>query len=123
MADELEPTDQHHGASPWPIFVALGVAISETGIFLGIRPLSVGGLLVFVGSVAGILQESGFIAHFERAVGVQGVALTGIGLALISVNQTGSTVRGQSIIIAGATCLIAVSLGLAYTRIKAPEIG
>lgn len=118
MANNSKTTDRHSEASPWPILVALGLAISETGVFLGIRPMSVGGLLLFVGSVAGILQESGFIVRFGRAVGVQSVALIGIGVTLISVNQAGATVRGQSIIVAGAICLLAVSLGVAYTRME-----
>lgn len=116
MADEITNVDQQPGASPWPIFVVLGLALSEIGVFLGIRPISVGGLLLFVSTVAGSLRESGNIVRPERAVGLQGGVLLGTGLTLITINQTGTTVRGQSITIAGAISLLAVLLWLAYAR-------
>lgn len=116
MDRETDSDKNPSGGSPWPIFVALGVTLSEVGVLFGIRSVTVGGLLLFVGTVAGILRESGYIVRPERAVGVQGVALVGIGLALTAVNQAGSTVRGQSITLAGAISLLAVPLWLAYAR-------
>lgn len=117
MIDDVTADEQRTKTSPWPIFIALGVALSEVGVLFGIRPVSVVGLLLLVGSVAGILHESGYITHPDRAVGVQGVALIGIGLALVAVNQAGSTVRGQSIAIAGTISLFVVSFRQLYTRV------
>jgi len=107
MSEESDPEQSFTGASPWPLFVALGFALSELGVILGLRPVSVAGLLLFVSAVAGILTESGYISRPDRAIGIQGAALLAIGGALIVQNRTGTTVRGQSIGIAGGICLAA----------------
>jgi len=107
MSEESDPEQSFTGASPWPLFVALGFALSELGVILGLRPVSVAGLLLFVSAVAGILTESGYISRPDRAIGIQGAALLAIGGALIVQNRTGTTVRGQSIVIASGICLAA----------------
>ncbi|WP_136716322.1 DUF7541 family protein [Halorientalis salina] len=61
MTEEPGLSDQYRMASPWPLFVALGVALSEVGIIIGIFAIAVGGLLLLGGSVAGILKESGYV--------------------------------------------------------------
>lgn len=53
-------SDQYRTASPWPVFVALGLVLSEVGVFIGLFPVAVFGLILFGGSVAGILTESGY---------------------------------------------------------------
>lgn len=106
----------HAGASPWPLFVALGLALSEVGVVLGLRPVSVGGLLLFVGSVTGILTESGYISRPARAAGAQGLALLGIGVVLVLQQQTGTTVRGQSIVIAGLLSLVGAFVWVGFLR-------
>jgi len=106
------------GGSPWPPFVALGFALSEVGVILGLRPVSVAGLFLFVGSVAGILTEAGYIAGPAKAIGIQGVGLVGVGILLITGTQTGSTVRGQSIAIAGIFCLVGALLWVGFVRKK-----
>lgn len=117
MAREIDSENSPLEGSPWPISVALGVTLSEVGILFGIRSISVGGLLLFVVAAAGVLREAGYVTRPERAVGVQGVALVGIGAVLIViVDLTGSTIRGQSIVIAGAICSLAVPLWLTYAR-------
>ena len=92
--------------------------MSEAGVFLGLRPISVTGLLLFVGTVSGILRESGYITHLGRAIGVQGGALIAIGISLILIDQMGTTVRGQSIVIAGIISLIGAALWVVYIRIQ-----
>ncbi|RDZ55746.1 hypothetical protein C5B91_19875 [Haloferax sp. Atlit-10N] len=114
MSDERDPSVQHTGTSPWPLFVALGLALSEVGVVLGLRPVSVAGLLLFVGSVAGILTDAGYVSRPERTAGVQGFALIGIGIILVLQNQTGTTVRGQSIIIAGVLSLFGALLWIVF---------
>lgn len=46
-------------SSPWPVFVALGVASAEVGVLFGIVPVAVGGVLLFGGACAGIAREAG----------------------------------------------------------------
>lgn len=118
MSDESDVDRHYTGTSPWPILVALSLAMSEAGVFLGVRPISVTGLLLFVGAVSGILRESGYITHLERGIGVLGGALIAIGISLILLDQTGTTVRGQSIVIAGIISLIGAALWVVYIRIQ-----
>jgi hypothetical protein len=81
MSDEVEPglSDQYRKASPWPLFVALGFVVSEVGIVLGLFPVAVGGLLLFGGTVAGILSEAGYVARPWRSLGVFGLLLVAFG--------------------------------------------
>jgi len=121
MSDDCDSGDQFTGTSPWPLFVALGLALSEVGVVLGLRPVSVAGLLLFVGSVAGILTETGYVSRPARVAGVQGVALVGVGITLVLQNQTGTTVRGQSIAIAGVLSLLGALLWVGFIRTRARD--
>lgn len=116
MPDGFVTRKQRTEGSPWPFLLAVGLATSEVGILLGLRPLSVGGLLLFVGSVAGMVRDAGYLVHLDRAVSVQGIVLVAVGVALIMRSATGSTVRGQSIAIAGVLSLLAIPLRLVYAR-------
>jgi len=78
MAEEPGLSDQYPTASPWPVFVALGLALSEIGVFVGLFPVAVFGLILFGGSIAGILTESGYV---ERPW----PTLLGVGAVLIVV--------------------------------------
>lgn len=103
-------------ASPWPLFVALGLALSEVGVVLGLRPVSVAGLLLFSGSVAGILADSGYVSHPARAGGATGVALVLVGGALLTVHRAGTTFRGRSIVIAGVATVAGALLWAVLRR-------
>lgn len=116
MVDELETRDTL--SSPWPIFIAFGIALSEVGLLIGFWPLTVGSLLVFVGAVAGILREAGYVTRPARAAGILGVLFVGIGLALVAIDLTGSTVRGRSIIFAGVLSLLAIPLWTVYDQMR-----
>ena len=116
MSDDSDTGSTYTGGSPWPLIVALGFTLSEIGVVLGLRPVSVAGLLLFVGSVSGILTEAGYISRPQRAIGVQGLALIGVGGVLIVENQTGTTIRGQSIAIAGILCLVGALLWVGFAR-------
>ena len=85
MTDEVEPglSDQYRKASPWPVFVALGVVVSEVGVLLGLFPVAVGGLLLFGGTVAAILRESGYVGRPWLALASLGVVLGGLGTAAV----------------------------------------
>jgi hypothetical protein len=108
--------------SPWPLFVAVGLAIAEVGIVMeGLYPVAVAGLLLFVGSVAGIIHEAGYVARPWKLLGALGflLVLAGVGVLysqvgtdLLSALATDSVVivRGYAILGAG---VIAVFGGLA----------
>lgn len=133
MTDEVEPglSDQYRKASPWPLFVALGVALSEVGVVLGMFPVTVGGLLLFGGTVAGILRESGYVGRPALALAVLGLALTAVGLlaVLLQVDPAALSVdtlldrtrpfiyRGSAIAAAGAI-LVAVGAALHLTDVS-----
>lgn len=96
MDEEPGLSDQYRMASPWPVFVALGLALSEVGIFLGIFAIAVGGLLLFVGSVAGILKESGYVDQLWGTLLGFGIVLfvAGGGLAVSQVGFTPDVIAG-----------------------------
>jgi hypothetical protein len=115
MEEEPGLSDQYRMASPWPMFVAFGLAISEVGVFIGIFPVAVGGLLLFGGSVSGILAEAGYVDNLWTVLQVLGVVLviagavvisTQVDLASVSLSSlldttTGITARGLAIVVAG----------------------
>ena len=123
MSEESDSTSSPAKTSPWPPFVAIGFAISEVGVLLNLRPVSVGGLLLLVGSITGMVTESRFRSRSTLAAGLQGIGLVGIGAALIILNQTGTTIRGQSIVIAGVLVLFGTLLwrGFRRTRTEKPK--
>ena len=82
MEEQPGLSDQYRTASPWPVFVALGLALSEIGVFIGLFPVAVFGLILFGGSIAGILTESGYVTRpWPTLVGV-GVVLAAIAAGL-----------------------------------------
>ena len=101
------------------MFVALGLALSEVGVFLGLFPVAVFGLLLFGGSVAGILTESGytrrpwptllglgaFLALAGTVVLLWQVPLDAITLA--NFGQDGVLSRGLAVVAAGVTLVVA----------------
>ncbi|MFT4923770.1 MAG: hypothetical protein ACI8XM_003001 [Haloarculaceae archaeon] len=135
MSDEVQPglSDQYRKASPWPLFVALGFVISEVGIILGFFPVAVGGLLLFGGTVAGILTEAGYITRPGWSLGVFGVVLGAFGLATVGLNIDPAALRigvlldvlldpanpfvyrGSAIAVAG---LILIAMGLAVVVVQ-----
>lgn len=105
MTDQPGLSDQYSRASPWPLFVAVGIALSETGIILPLLPLAVGGLLLFTGSVAGILTEAGYLAHPWRFISLVGGILLTIGIGLSIIGSGTVAYRGQALILTGLICV------------------
>src|SRR6056297_745503 len=99
MTDEPGLSDQYRMASPWPLFVALGITLSEVGIIIGIFAVAVGGLLLLAGSVAGILKESGYVERLWGSLLAFGVVLVAAGGALVA-SQIGLEVGAALDIIA-----------------------
>ncbi|MFW5949935.1 MAG: DUF7541 family protein [archaeon] len=123
MSEQVEVPSQHRRASPWPVFVALGFALAELGIFVGLLPIAVGGLLLLAGSVAGILVESGYSRDLWRPLAVLGGVFTVLGvviaatqvdpgsLAVLGVPNDPNGVLARGLSIAGAgTILLAGSV-------------
>jgi hypothetical protein len=108
--------------SPWPLFVAIGLAVAEVGIVMeGLYPVAVAGLLLFVGSIAGIVHEAGYVGRPWKLLGGLGAVLllagTGVlysqvGMDLLSALTSDSVVivRGYAILGAG---VIAIAGGVA----------
>ncbi|MFB6130464.1 MAG: hypothetical protein ABEJ28_06560, partial [Salinigranum sp.] len=83
MAQE-QATGEREKTSAWPMFVALGLAVSEVGVFMdGLYPVAVAGLLLFATSIAGILDESGYVATPWRTLGALGVVFLLAGVAIV----------------------------------------
>jgi hypothetical protein len=107
-------SEQYRKASPWPLFIALSVPISEIGLFFDVLPIAVGGLLLFCGCLAGMLQEAGYIDTPWRALGVMALLLFGVGGAILSVNpQVGvdMTMRADAVLASGAVLVAGVIAG------------
>lgn len=47
-------------ASPWPILVAVGLAVSELGVFVGSVPFAVAGVVLLGGAAAGLAHDAGY---------------------------------------------------------------
>jgi len=82
MEEQPGLSDQYRTASPWPVFVALGLVLSEIGVFIGLFPVAVFGLILFGGSIAGILTESGYVARPWPTLAGVGVVLAVIAAGL-----------------------------------------
>lgn len=121
MNEELGLSDQYQRASPWPLFVALGLALSELGVFVGLFPVAVFGLLLFGGSIAGILTESDYarrpwptLIGFGILLAVAGtvVVLWQVPLDAITLEnfgRNGILSRSLSVVAAGLTMIVAGS--------------
>jgi hypothetical protein len=107
-------SEQYRKASPWPLFIALGVPISEIGLVFDVLPIAVGGLLLFCGCLAGMLQEAGYIDTPWRALGVMALLLFGFGGAILSVNpqvNVDMTMRAYAVLASGAVLVAGVIAG------------
>ncbi|MFB6204913.1 MAG: cox cluster protein [Haloglomus sp.] len=132
-APEPRPTPSRPGhrtddgptrTSAWPLVVAIGLSVSEVGVFLGVYPLAVGGLVLFVASVAGITHESGYTDRPWRLAGALGVVLVGAGVWMVSTQvplavdpvlaavdrADGIVLRGFSVVGAGLVSIIGAAL-------------
>jgi len=107
-------SDQYRKASPWPLFIALGVPISELGLVFNIFPVAVGGLLLFCGCIAGILQEAGYIAKPWTALSVMAGLLFLAGAGVLYGNllvDVDLALRAYALITSGGILLAAVVAG------------
>lgn len=105
MSEQKGDSEQHEIVSPWPVVIALGLAVSEVGVAFGAVSIAVVGLIVLVGSVAGVLTEAGYTTRPWRVVGYLGVGLVALGGVIWFQGNWAVAIRGQSILLAGLICV------------------
>jgi hypothetical protein len=93
MDDQPGLSDQYRMSSPWPLIVVLGLVFSELGLLFNVFAVAVGGLLLFVGAIAGIVLESGYAERPWNLLAGLGVALCVLG-ALVTMTQLDSVTLG-----------------------------
>jgi len=103
-------SEQYRTASPWPLFVALGLPIAEVGVLFGFFPVAVGGLLLFCGSIAGLVTESGYASTPWRALAVLSVVVLALGAGILFNGTVALPTRGRAVLVAGGL-LLAAGLG------------
>jgi len=118
-------SEEYRVVSPWPLFVALGLPIAEVGILFGLVPLAVGGLLLFCGSIAGILRENEYVSSAWRGLtGVSVFVIVG-GLALWYADTATASdllIRAYSLIGTGVLLLVAGVGGDLFARDAEPGV-
>jgi hypothetical protein len=120
-------SDQYRMASPWPLFVALGLPIAEVGILFDLFPVAVGGLLLFCGSISGLVDESGYSSSPWRPLVALAACCLAFGAALVYFDAAvppaiALDTRGFAVIAAGALLLAGGVLGPLVVD-DAPTVG
>jgi hypothetical protein len=108
MDEQPGLSDQYRKSSPWPLFVAFGLALFELGILLAdtLFPVAVGGMLMLVGSMVGILRESEYIRNPWKALVVFAGISFAIGGALWVPFDGAIQLRGTAILVGGVILLV-----------------
>ena len=114
MDEQPGLSDEYRKASPWPLFVAFGLAIFEVGIVWPLFPVAVGGMLLFVGSVVGILRESEYIDDPWKGLVTAAVLSVGVGGAIALLTTGSIRLRGIAIVTGGVVCLLGGVFGSFY---------
>lgn len=125
MDEQPGLSSRYRKVSPWPIFIAFGLVISEIGILFNLFPLSVGGLVLLCGSIAGMATEAGYAATPWRGLaGCAGilVVLGGVVVYLGSLPAAAGTQLDERGIAILVTALL-LSLGALAGRYLLREEG
>ena len=123
MDDQSGLSDQYRMSSPWPLIVVFGLVFSELGLLFNVFAVAVGGLLLFVGSIAGIVLESGYAERPWNLLGSLGVVLCVLG-ALVTVTQLDSvTLEAVAGVIGRPNGIVARGVELLIAGIVAVLIG
>ncbi|MFC7136052.1 DUF7541 family protein [Halobaculum litoreum] len=118
-------SEEYRRASPWPLFVALGLPIAELGILFGLVPLAVGGLLLFFGSIAGILRENSYVSSTWRGLAALSLVVVALGLAIWywdGTTQSDLLVRAYSVLGTGVLMLLAGVGGELFAQDAEPTL-
>ncbi|GGL71594.1 DUF7541 family protein [Halocalculus aciditolerans] len=112
MSEQPGLSDQYRDSSPWPLFVALGIVLTEFGVFFGgmFIPVGVGGIILLEGTVVGILREAGYtVTLWKTALGV-GALFTAAGIGMLAFSTQSSEfnlyTRGVAVAAGGAVALL-----------------
>lgn len=122
MADHTTRTDDRTAASPWPFLLAVGLVLSEVGVFVDLVPLAVGGLVLFAASIAGFVAESNHVTSPWPIVAGLGVVFVAGGALLYAVGTglltsagsdalVGLASRGVAIAVAGVIAVLGAVTG------------
>lgn len=95
------------------MLIAFGLALSEVGVLFAVLPLSVFGILLFVGGVAGIVTETGYVDQPWPTVGGLALVLVAVGGALFAVNGGGIMQGGEVIAVPNGVAYRGVSIAVA----------
>ncbi|WP_306057319.1 DUF7541 family protein [Natronococcus wangiae] len=107
MADHSTGTEQPTASSPWPVLVAVGLVLSEVGVFVDLFPIAVGGIVLFAASVTGFVAESGHVSS-PRPLAI------GLGLVFVALGTLLYALGTELVIVAGSERLFGLaSRGLA----------
>ncbi|MFB6167786.1 MAG: cox cluster protein [Haloferacaceae archaeon] len=120
MDEDPGLSDQYRTASPWPLFVALGIPISELGLLFDLFPVAVGGLVLFCGSVAGMSDEAGYVDGPWGALGMLALLCFAAGALLLA--AVGQPTRGAAVLVAGALLLAGGVAGRLFVRDDAVSV-
>jgi len=96
--------------SVWPVFVAVSIPLAEVGILFGLLPVTVGALMLFGLSVAGLATETGFARSLWRGLAGVSVPLGALGWLFTS-GIIGLPIRGVAIAAAAGLLLLGAVLG------------
>ncbi|WP_224447320.1 DUF7541 family protein [Haloprofundus salilacus] len=105
-------SEQYRTASPWPFFIALSIPLAEAGILFNLFSVAVGGLLLFFGCSAGMLQEAGYVDRPWRALVVSALLVFALGGFLLYADaQVANEAvqlaeRGYAVLVAGVILLL-----------------
>lgn len=108
MDEQPGLSDQYRKSSPWPLFIAFGLALFETGIVMAdfLFPVAVGGMLMFVGSIVGILRESEYIGDPWKGLVISSVVSFVIGGVIWLTTAGAIQLRGTAILVGAAVLLV-----------------
>ena len=119
MDDQPGLSDQYRMSSPWPLIVVLGLVLSELGILFNVFPVAVGGLLLFVASVAGIVQESGYAERPWNLLAALGGALVVIGVILVVMQLDAVTIGRLAAVVGKPNGIVARGVAVAIAGLVA----
>jgi F0F1-type ATP synthase assembly protein I len=123
MDDQAGLSDQYRMSSPWPLIVVLGLVFSELGLLFNVFAVAVGGLLLFVGAIAGIVLESGYAERPWNLLTGLGVVLCVLGVLVTATQLDSVTLEAIMGVIGRPNGVVARGVELLVAGIVAVLIG
>lgn len=98
--------------SPWPILVAVGLAVGELGVLFGLVPIAVGGVVLFGASAAGVIRDAGLATTASRPLAAVGTAIGAASLAVWRLRA--DALAGDAFLAAAATDAVAARAAVVF---------